>query len=48
MFTLRLELNEYGLEFDFFNNGVYLNWITLGIIAIATIAIVVYKNNSYF
>jgi len=42
---LNLQLNEYGLEFDFFNNGVYLNWITLGIIAIATIAIVVYKKN---
>ena len=39
------ELNEYGLELDFFNNGIYLNWITLGVIAIATIAITVYKKS---
>ncbi len=42
---LNLQLNEYGLEFDFFNNGIYLNWITLGLIAIATIAITVYKKS---
>ena len=44
---LYLELNEYGLEFDFFNNGIYLNWITLGVIAIATIALIVYKKNQW-
>jgi len=43
---LNLQLNEYGLEFDFFNNGIYLNWITLGIIGIVTIAIVVYKKTA--
>ena len=41
------QLSEYGLELDFFNNGIYLNWITLGVIAIATIALVIYKKNQW-
>ena len=41
------ELNEYGLELDFFNNGIYLNWITLGVIAIITTAIIIYKKNQW-
>ena len=44
---LFFQLNEYGLEFDFFNNGIYLNWITLGVIASGIIALVIYKKNQW-
>jgi hypothetical protein len=43
---VNLQINEYGLEMDFFNNGIYLNWITLGLIAIVTIAVTVYKKSA--
>jgi len=43
---LQLELNQYGLALEFLHNSVYLNWITLGIIGIVTLAYVVYKKSA--